>query len=296
MACREHALIAPMVLAVAGVPMPIHLVLWHGLNAALGLSLITLGLGVLLYLGLDRIRDGLDAAAPRLPRTEGWYDAGLAGLTRGAAWVTGVVQNGLMTRYLRRSFMTLALLIWLALILGQSSWPTLLKRFDLVDAAIFVIVTAAIIAVLRTHSRLVAITALGGIGAGIALVFVLYGAIDVAMTQLFVEILVVIFLAIAMARLPAAGVIPFRAGNAAVAVLLGIGVTLVLLTVLGTDLDRFMTSFFEERSAPEAYGRNIVNVILVDFRGFDTMGEIAVVVLAAVAAIAALRAGRRTTR
>jgi multicomponent Na+:H+ antiporter subunit A len=149
--------------------------------------------------------------------------------------------------------------------------------------------------VLRTHSRLVAITALGGIGAGIALVFVLYGAIDVAMTQLFVEILVVIFLAIAMARLPAEGAIPFRAGNAMVAVALGVGVTLVQLSVLGTDLDRFMTAFFEERSAPEAFGRNIVNVILVDFRGFDTMGEIAVVVLAAVAAIAALRAGKRAT-
>ena len=59
--------------------------------------------------------------------------------------------------------------------------------------------------VLRTHSRLTAITALGGVGAGIAIVFVLYGAIDVAMTQLFVEILVVVFLAIAMVRLPPAG-------------------------------------------------------------------------------------------
>jgi multicomponent Na+:H+ antiporter subunit A len=250
----EHELIGPMVLAVAGVPMPIHLVLWHGLNPALGLSLITLGLGVLLYLGLDRIRDTLDAAAPRLPRTEGWYDAGLAALTGGAARITGAVQDGEMTRYLRRSFMTLALLIWIALILGRANWPALLQRFDLIDAAIFTIVIAAIIAVLRTHSRLVAITALGGIGAGIALVFVLYGAIDVAMTQLFVEILVVIFLAIAMARLPAEGAIPFRAGNALVAVALGVGVTLVQLSVLGTDLDRFMTAFFEERSAPEAFG------------------------------------------
>ncbi len=67
------------------------------------------------------------------------------------------------------------------------------------------------------------------------------------------------------------------------------------LSVLGTDLDRFMTAYFEAKSYPEAFGRNIVNVILVDFRGFDTMGEIAVVVLAAVAAIAALRAGKRAT-
>ena len=65
--------------------MPIHLVLWHGLNPALGLSLITFALGLMLYLGLDRIRDGLAAAAPRLPRTEGWYDVALAAVTGAAA-------------------------------------------------------------------------------------------------------------------------------------------------------------------------------------------------------------------
>ena len=73
--------------------------------------------------------------------------------------------------------------------------------------------------VLRTPSRLTAITALGGVGAGIAIIFVVYGAIDVAMTQLFVEILVVVFLAIAMVRLPPSGAHPLprrqRAGRGA---------------------------------------------------------------------------------
>ena len=145
---------------------------------------------------------------------------------------------------------------------------------------------------LRTPSRLTAIAALGGVGAGIAIVFVLYGAIDVAMTQLFVEILVVVFLAIAMVRLPPSGAVPFHAGNAAVAVLLGVAVTLTVLSVLGTDLDLYLTTYFEQSSAPLAYGHNIVNVILVDFRGFDTLGEISVIVIAGVAAVAVLRAGR----
>ncbi len=57
-----------------------------------------------------------------------------------------------------------------------------------------------------------------------------------------------------------------------------------------------MTRFFEANSTPTAYGHNIVNVILVDFRGFDTLGEISVVVIAGVAAIAALRAGRKALR
>ena len=72
--------------------------------------------------------------------------------------------------------------------------------------------------------------------------------------------------------------------------------TLSLLTVLGAQLDPYLTAYFEARSYPEAHGHNIVNVILVDFRGFDTMGEISVIVIAGIAAIAVLRAGRKASR
>jgi multicomponent Na+:H+ antiporter subunit A len=208
--------------------------------------------------------------------------------------VTDAVQDGRMTSYLRRTFLVMAALIWAALALGDGAWPAPVLSHELIDWAIVAIITASIVVVLRTHSRLTAITALGGVGAGIAIIFVVYGAIDVAMTQLFVEVLVVVFLAIAMVRLPPTGDVPFRWTNALVAGGLGLAVTLALLSVLGTGLDRNLTGYFVEKSAPEAYGRNIVNVILVDFRGFDTMGEIAVVVIAGVAAIAALTAGRRS--
>jgi len=205
------------------------------------------------------------------------------------------VQDGLMTSYLRRTFAVFAALTWGALALGRdAAWPAVAVPSDLIDWTIVFLIVASVVLVLRTQSRLTAIAGLGGIGAGIAIVFVLYGAIDVAMTQLFVEILVVIFIAIAMVRLPATGAIPFDARNAAVAVALGVGVAAVTLAVLGTELDRFMTAYFEATSYPEARGRNIVNVILVDFRGFDTLGEIAVIVIAGIAAVAALRAGRRS--
>ena len=282
-----------MVAAVAGRAMDGHLALWHGLGAPLLLSLLTFALGAALYLGLDRIRDALAAAEPSLPRTEAWYDASLSGLAATARALTGAVQNGRMTSYLRNTFLALALLTWGALLAGQARWPRLALSGELIDWAITAIILASIVVVLRTPSRLTAITALGGVGAGIAIVFVLYGAIDVAMTQLFVEILVVVFLAIAMVRLPPAGALPFRAGNAAVAALLGVGVTLAVLSVLGTDLDPFLTRYFEAKSTPDAFGHNIVNVILVDFRGFDTLGEISVIVIAGLAATAALRAGRK---
>jgi multicomponent Na+:H+ antiporter subunit A len=201
-----------------------------------------------------------------------------------------------MTSYLRNTFLAMALLIWGALWVGHGNWPSLAVRAEVIDWAIVGIIAVSIAVVVRTHSRLTAICALGGVGAGIAIIFVVYGAIDVAMTQLFVEILVVVFLAIAMVRLPPSGAVPFHAGNAAVAALLGVAVTLSLLAVLATPLDTYLTGYFEAASYPEAHGRNIVNVILVDFRGFDTLGEIAVIVIAGVAAVAVLQAGRRRPR
>ncbi len=289
----EVGLVGPMVLSVTQEGMAEHLALWHGVNQALLLSLVTFAAGALLYLVIDRIREGLIAAEPDLPRTEVWYDEALAGLGRLAVTLTNWLQNGAMTTYLSRTFLALGLVIWMALLSGDTAaWPEPRTPLDIMEWAIVALIVASVAAVLLTHSRLTAIAALGGVGAGIALIFVLFGAIDVAMTQLFVEILVVIFLAIAMVRLPPTGVIPFRPGNAVVAGLLGSGVTITALAVLGTDLDLYMTDYFGATSAPEAKGRNIVNVILVDFRGFDTMGEIAVIVIAGIAAIAALRAGR----
>jgi multicomponent Na+:H+ antiporter subunit A len=293
----EHSLVEPMVASVTGDEIAMHLALWHGLGFALWLSLVTLAIGVLLYLGLDRLRDGLIRVEPRLPRTEGWYDAAFAGTLALARGMTGRVQNGLMTSYLRLTFLALGVLIWGAILLGTGGgWPGLPRQLELIDWAIVVLVVASVGVVLVTESRLTAIAALGGVGTGIAMVFVLYGAIDVAMTQLFVEILIVVFLAIAMVRLPSYGAVPFRVRNAVVAVFLGLGVSATALSVLGTDLDRRLTTYFEETSYAVAHGRNIVNVILVDFRGFDTMGEIAVIVFAGVASVAALMAGRRALR
>ncbi|MBA3325135.1 MAG: DUF4040 domain-containing protein [Rhodobacteraceae bacterium] len=292
-----HYLVAPMASAAAGAPAAVELLLWHGVNRELILSLVTFALGLALYAAIDRIRDGLAAAEPGLPRTEGWYDAALAGGLRVARGVTSVAQNGLMTSYLRRTFLALGVLIWGAILLGSDArWPDFRVGFDLIASAIVVLIVASVIVVLRTESRLTAIAALGGVGAAIAIVFVLYGAIDVAMTQLFVEILIVVFLTIAMVRLPPSGAVPFRLKDAAVAVFLGLGVAATALAVLGTELDLRLTTFFEAASYPEANGRNIVNVILVDFRGLDTMGEIAVVVFAGVAALAALGAGRKFAR
>ena len=143
-----------------------------------------------------------------------------------------------------------------------------------------------------TSSRIAAMAALGVVGIGVAMIFIVFGAPDVAITQLMVETLVVVLVAVALLRLPVLdpkGTTDHRPKDAMLALGVGAVVTLVLLTVLDTPLDRRLTDFFETASWPEAFGRNIVNVILVDFRALDTFGEIAVVVIAALSAYALLR-------
>lgn len=289
-------LVAPMVVSVTGEEMQGHLALWHGITPAFVLSLVTFALGIVGFLGLDRLRDGLAGAEPGLPRIESWYDGALKGILTFSRSLTNASQSGQMTHYLRATFLASAVLVWGGLLAGTMEWPGITPRLGLIDVMVVAIIIASVAVVLVTNSRLTAICALGGVGTGIAIVFVLYGAIDVAMTQLFVEILVVVFMAIAMVRLPSWGEIPFRPGNALVAALLGSGVAVGTLAILATPLDPYLTEFFEASSVPKALGHNIVNVILVDFRGFDTLGETSVIVIAGIAAIAALRAGRRANR
>ncbi|MGB0497115.1 MAG: hydrogen gas-evolving membrane-bound hydrogenase subunit E [Rubricella sp.] len=284
-------LVIPMAEAVYGSTVPVELKLWAGVNMALGLSILTFILGGVFYYGLGQMRRALDLEQNRVWDAADAYEVVLQAVKDFAAWVARVSQPGTMTAYLRYTFLLLGVLIWGAILFGTGGLAVPQTGVPIFHASVVAIIAVCTVAIVFTGSRLVAITALGGVGAGIAVIFVLYSAIDVALTQLLVEILIVVFIAIALLKLPRAGTGRLRIGDAGVAAVLGLGVTFALLAVTATPLDRSVTSFFEQASYPDAYGRNIVNVILVDFRALDTLGEIAVVVIAAIAAIAALRGG-----
>ncbi|MDU8944827.1 putative monovalent cation/H+ antiporter subunit A [Ovoidimarina sediminis] len=267
--------------------------LWAGVNLPLILSVATVVLGLALYLAHRPLRAMLaraDSAAPNFDR--GW-DSFLTGLKKFAAWQTRLIQPGILRSYIFATFATV-----LAAIGGTMLARDVLGAIpDLSDiswknvALMLFTVSGALIAAV-TRSRIAAMAALGVVGIGVAMIFIVFGAPDVAITQLMVETLVVVLVAVALLRLPVLdpnGRSDHRPRDAILAVAIGTVVTLVLLSVLETPLDRRLTDFFETASWPEAYGRNIVNVILVDFRALDTFGEIAVVVIAALSAYALLR-------
>ncbi|MGF1659183.1 MAG: hydrogen gas-evolving membrane-bound hydrogenase subunit E [Rubrimonas sp.] len=294
----ETLLVGPTAASVMGAPVEVHLYLWHGLNLPLMLSLATFALGIWLYLKRETLRARLTAfdAAGRAPSCETGYDRAVAGLLGGGARLTRAVQTGLLTDYFRVGVIVLAAMLGAALVLGggapiptpEGSPPMLLAASALIAVATLTLPF--------TERRLLMITALGIVGVGVALLFAIFSAIDVAITQLMVETLVVVILAVALLKLPR---VEFRTTaaarrrnrvNAAAAAALGLTVTLALAAAVSQPLDKSVTAYFENASATLAYGRNIVNVILVDFRALDTMGEIAVVAIAGLAALALLAA------
>jgi multicomponent Na+:H+ antiporter subunit A len=301
----ETALGSGAASAIAGRPIVMELKLWYGLNIdalrVLALSLVTLGAGV----GVYRVaRHGLASASRLLCRLaefgpERLFERTLDGLPRAAGWLTGRLQSGMLRHYL---LMTVAAAVaptlpWLLRWAWRSgSMPAAaLEVFDLVLAAL--LACSALVTVLL-RSRLASVAALGVTGLSMALIFVLYSAPDLAMTQVMVETLSVIVLVLVFARLPRlvrrSGVAQ-RLRDVVVAGSLGLAMALLVLASAGVDLEHTASRYYLAASVPEAMGRNVVNVILVDFRALDTLGEITVVAVAAfgIAALIGWRFGMK---
>jgi len=292
-------LVQPAVTAILGRPETVKLALWHGINVPLALSILTFVLGIVFYLWHRPLRQALIRLDARLPwHSDQVWDRLIDGLKGLAAWQTAVLQSGLLRRYMFVTYATLALaaggtLIGTGAIRLPESWPAL----QISDLGMTVLIAAGTVMTVLTRSALAAICALGVVGVGIALVFLGFGAPDVAITQLLVETLIVLLVAVVMLRLPdlrRTPIPPGRTWNALLAIAIGTIVTLTLIAVIDQPIDRSVTDYFETTSVPEAFGRNIVNVILVDFRALDTFGEIAVIAIAALAAYGLIR--RRTGR
>ena len=291
----QVALINPTVLSLTGeVEEAKELKLWAGVNVPLFLSIATFVIGLAIYAAHVRIRAMINTSLNTLPNLDLKWDSFLDGLKALAKWQTQLVQNGKLSSYLFATFLTIAAGIILTLI--YTGIPAI--TMDLADVewkhtSIALLISAGAILTLVTSSRIAAIAALGVVGIGIALVFIVFSAPDVAITQLLVETLIVVLVAVVMLSLPSLPKATFNLSHAVLSIAVGGAVTLILIAVVSSPLDLRLTDYFEVTSWPEAFGRNIVNVILVDFRALDTFGEIAVVVIAALSAYALLRTTRK---
>jgi multicomponent Na+:H+ antiporter subunit A len=302
----EGGLMRPAAAAVLGEPYAFDLYLWHGLTLALGLSLLTVALGVALSLAWPRLHGALVerfGGADFGPAAA--YDGLLRGLVRLARFQTRLLQPDDLRHHLTVIVgFTVGLTGFVAVASGAFAGvvpaPIVEYAFEMI---VLLVIAAGVAGTLRAPSRVVAITAVGVVGFGIALLFVLFAAPDLAITQFLVETLIVIIAALVLIRLPSGSLREGSRGRvrwvaATIATLGGALFAGLLVAVTATPFDLTLTRFFEAQSYPAANGRNIVNVILVDFRAIDTLGEVTVLAAAAVGVFALLRrAGRgRGTR
>jgi len=293
-------LIGPMLSSLTGTPteVELHLVPPYFIgNVALMLSIATVALGVVLFWQLDRLRAlvaGILAGPLMNWGPDKGFDQVIAAIVSFAAVATRFLQNGKMQTYMALTFVVTAIAVLLPGYLSNG-WPAMPKmpHYHFYEWGIFLIAIMGLGAVLIAKTRLTAIVSLGIQGFAVAIIFMLFGAPDLAFTQLMVETLSVVILALVMTRLK---LTPrdHRSGGAAlvtgvIAVAVGLGLALTIIAITQQPFDRTLSDFFTEYSRSIAHGRNIVNVILVDFRGIDTLGEIAVVTLAGLCVLALIR-------
>jgi len=273
--------------------------LWHGLTPALGLSALVVALGAVLVLAGGRV-----AAVQQ--RFGGWsgaddaYVATLRGLNRTADRVTGFAQNGSLPVYLSVILLTVVTLSGTALLSGGMFPSPAFAELVLAESLLHLVTCLAVIltafATLVAGRRLVAVLCLGGVGYGVAVLFVLQGAPDLALTQLLIETLAIVVFVLVLRHLPEEfEPHRWRFGQKTrwlVAGSVGLFVFIFALVASAARTAAPISEGFLARALPEGGGRNIVNVILVDFRGFDTFGEITVLATAALGIIGLVRAVR----
>ncbi|MEO8758096.1 MAG: hydrogen gas-evolving membrane-bound hydrogenase subunit E [Devosia sp.] len=295
--------LAPMATAIVGVRVESHLTLAvDPLALAIWLSVVTWVIAGLVYWQSDRIREVLFALNRRFSWSfdEG-FDQVMFGLIRFAGGWTRVFHHGRLELYIVVVFAAL-ILVLLFPMATLGGWPALpsLAPLNFYEWGTVALAVVGIATVVFARSRLFAVVALGIQGFALALIFLLFGAPDLAFTQLLIEVLSVVIITLVITRLQLAADDPrpledwLRDGFLAIAV--GVTVTLVLLRVVQGRFDGRLSAFFAENSAAIAHGRNIVNVILVDFRGLDTLGEISVVMTAGIAVLALLRRQHKRER
>lgn len=294
----DRTLGSMMVSAVLGTQTEMKLKLWHGFNPesliVIGLSAVTLAAGVAVAFKLrpviikgEALRERLRFGPDRI------YDWAMQSIASGANRLTAWLQSGDLVSYCRWVLLSGFGLIALALFSGRlgGKWPDM--QWTEIVTATTLIALAVMLAL--ASDRLQKLIVAGAVGFVLAVVFVIFSAPDLALTQISVEALSIAFFLFylfnkAVRTLPLQVAAP-RPVDIGIAILSGT----VLAAALIPSVSRFSrdaAAYFTDNALTSAFGRNVVNVILVDFRAIDTFGEVLVIAVTGVAVVALLGIGR----
>lgn len=286
----------PVRLATAAVvrdTVPVSLEIWHGVSATLLLSAATLVGSISLFIYRDRMRRLLQ---PRSLGTERLYTLSLAGLDAISRWTAPALQSASLRTYVLTVVLSGVAFVGTGLATG-GVLPTLSRwtPIEPYEGMVAVLIVAAALLAAFARSNMIAALSLGAVGYGVALIYALFGAPDLAMTQFAVETLTVVIFVLVFYQLRGFGDLssgPVKTRDALVAAVAGMVIATLVLFIGASGTTSRLSPYFVDSAPQLAHGRNVVNVILVDFRGFDTLGEITVLVTVAIGVRALLLIGR----
>ncbi len=261
--------------------------LWHGINTALLLSIMTLIAGIMAYkykVAFIAYSGGVNVRYFAREFAKG-FASGMDAFLLYTKNQTKRIQHGYHRYYLMTVFAVASVLVWVMI------WRTdpIVLELNFADmplnlVAVLVLIVAAALSAVVSHSRVIALIAMGVIGFGITIIFIAYSGVDLAITMVMVEVLMVILAVAVLYHLPKYqkySETGDRMRDGLVAALVGSFMMVLVLQAGTSQLGVPISDFFKETSYTEAFGRNIVNVILVDYRALDTLGEITVIAIAA---------------
>jgi multicomponent K+:H+ antiporter subunit A len=279
---------------------------WHGFTLPLLMSVFSLTGGALLYVLLQRYLARGEDRAPLIPRIDARSTFDRVLVTVSWRWARGL-EALLGTRRLQPQ------LRWVvAIVIAAALWPVYQRglgagrlgsaRMDVVLAFVWIVGASCAVgaAYLAKFHRLAALILVGGAGLVTCITFVWFSAPDLALTQLLVEIVTTVLILLGLRWLPkrvpftptwtgALKALPRRLRDLVLAIAAGGGLASIAYAVMTRPLPDTISRYFVTHAYPEGGGTNVVNVILVDFRGFDTLGEITVLGAVGLAVYALLR-------
>ncbi|MGH7289652.1 MAG: Na+/H+ antiporter subunit A, partial [Myxococcota bacterium] len=261
-----------------------HLELWHGVNLPLVLSALVLAAGTAAFLARGRLRRARVGYLP-LGNADRIYDAVVRGTDVFAVRLTALTQRGSIPATQAVILSTLVLLPIAMLMHGARDRPELKLWDSPLQVVVGLIILAAALSATVLRNRLAAVLLVGVTGYGCGVIFVFHGAPDLALTQFLVETLTLVIFVLVLRTLPAeaeqANIKRNRLPRLALSLAVGVSVTTLAVFAMAARTTRPIADLLPDAAYYRGHGGNTVNVLLVDIRAWDTMGEISVLLVAA---------------
>jgi multicomponent Na+:H+ antiporter subunit A len=260
------------------------LALWHGFGAPLLLSALVLAVGTAAFFGRARLRRLRTARTP-LGNADRIYDAALRGLDLVSVRLTASIQRGSIPATQSVILSTLVLVPVTVLALGARTRPEFALWDSPLQVVVGVLILAAALGATVMRNRLAAVLLVGVTGYGCGAIFAFHGAPDLALTQFLVETLTLVIFVLVLRTLPAetdsANIKRYRLPRAALALAVGAAVTTLAVFAMAARTSTPIAELLPDAAYFRGHGANTVNVLLVDIRAWDTLGEISVLLVAA---------------